>query len=434
MTETTRSPLVRLRWLLGAGLVLFLAGCASDAPLDTLDPAGRKAEDIDTLFTGVFWAATIVFVLVFGALAYIGYRFRVQKPGEDDEVFAGDYTDEEFPEQTHGNFALEIGWTVAPFVIMLVVAVFSLATLLDLDDVEAAPSGASYPDLEIMVVGHQWWWEYQYHLDGNTDTPPDLVTANDIVIPVNQDVQLYTTSRDVIHSWWIPRLNGKKDAAPGRVHPWVIQSNEIGRFAGQCTEFCGLSHAYMRMYTIAMDDADFATWVDNQLTVRQPLAEGDANYDGEQLFLAQCARCHVVFGVTERDRDGDGTTEADDLAMYGSLEDYRDLTDGTLGQGMHLEEGNLTAGAAPNLTHFATRSSYAGSFFELYADAQEIAEAGDYNEMAGGPHFRSVLEAWLRNAPAEKPNAQPEQARGMPALGLAEADIDSLTDYLLSLD
>ena len=78
-----------------------------------------------------------------------------------------------------------------------------------------------------------------------------------------------------------------------------------------------------------------------------------------------------MFGVTERDQDGDGEVELDDLAMFGEVEQYRDLTDGTLDQGKHLAEGNLTSGAAPNLTHFATRSSYAGSFFDLYPDSQE---------------------------------------------------------------
>jgi len=426
---------IRSRWLLFTGaLVLALTGCASDAPLDTLDPAGQNAKEIDGLFMGVTVAATVVFVLVFGAVAYISWKYRVRKPGKDDTHYAGDYPDEEFPDQVHGNFGLEIGWTIVPTVIMVVVAVFSLAVLLDLDDVDAAPAGASYPDVEVVVVGHQWWWEYQYHLDGNTDTAPDIVTANELVIPVQQDVQIYTTSRDVIHSFWIPRLNGKKDAAPGRIHPWVIDAKEVGRFAGQCTEFCGLSHAYMRMYTIALTDADFATWVENQQTQRTPLAEGDPNYEGQQIFLAQCSRCHVVFGLTERDNNGDGAVTPDDLAMYGNIDEYRDLTDGSLSQGMHLEAGNLTAGAAPNLTHFATRSSYAGSFFELYDDAQEITEDGGYLDLPGSAYFRSVLEAWLRNAPAEKPNAQPDQARGMPALGLAEADIDLLTDYLLSLD
>lgn len=423
----------RSRWLplSLAGLVLTLTGCAQDAPMDTLDPAGRKAESILNLYTGVIIVAGVVFVAVFGAVAFIAWKYRVRKPGADDTHYAGDYPDEEFPAQTHGNFQLEIGWTVAPTVLMVVIAIFTLSTHFALDDVEAAPPTSPYPDMEVLVVGQQWWWEYQYYLDGDTSKAPDIVTANELVIPVDQDIQIYTTSRDVIHSFWIPRLNGKKDAAPGRLHPWTIQSNEVGRFMGQCTEFCGLSHAYMRMYTVALDHDDFATWVDNQLVDREPLPESDPNYRGEQVFLAQCARCHAIEGLTSRDVDGDGEPEIDSTEMYGDIEEYRRLPD--LSQGMFLEEGNLTAGAAPNLTHFATRSSYAGSFFELYPDAQELAEAGDYLELPGNDYYRSVLEAWLRNPPAEKPNAQPEQPRGMPNLGLSEADIDALVDYLLTL-
>ncbi len=425
----SRNRLLMLGLLVGA---FALAGCASDAPLDTLDPAGSKAEDIDNFITPVFYVAGVILVAVFAAVGYMSWKFRVSKPKEGDTVYAGDYTDEEFPAQTHGHFALEIGWTIAPFLLLVVIGVFSVNIITGLDDVEASPD-AAYPDMEILVVGQQWWWEYQYHLDGNTDTPPDVVAANEMIIPVDQEIRIQVTSRDVIHSFWIPRLNGKKDAAPGRVHPWVIQANEVGRFAGTCTEFCGLSHAYMRMYTVAMEESDFETWLAQQQTPQTPLVEGDRNFKGQEVFVANCQRCHVVFGLTERDRDGDGTPEMDDLAMYGTLEDYRDLTDGTLSQGKHLEEGNLTAGAAPNLTHFATRSSYAGSFFQLYPDAQETAEAGDYLSLPGSDYFRGDLEAWLRNAPAAKPNAQPEQNRGMPALGLSEADIDSLTDYLLSL-
>ena len=85
---------------------------------------------------------------------------------------------------------------------------------------DAAPEGSTYPDAEVLVVGQQWWWEYHYYLDGIEGADqPDLVTANELVIPVNQDIRIYTTSRDVIHSFWIPRLNGKKDAVPGRTTP-----------------------------------------------------------------------------------------------------------------------------------------------------------------------------------------------------------------------
>ena len=99
------------------------------------------------------------------------------------------YGDEEFPEQVHGHFAAEIGWTIAPAILLLVIGIFSVALILDLDDVEASPNATRTRDMEIVVVGHQWWWEYQYHLDGDTDTPPDIVTANDVVIPVDQDIR-----------------------------------------------------------------------------------------------------------------------------------------------------------------------------------------------------------------------------------------------------
>ena len=186
------------------------------------------------------------------------------------------------------------------------------------------------------------------------------------------------------------------------------------------------------MYAVSLSQEDFQTWVTNQLETREPLQEGDKNYEGEQIFLQNCARCHVINGVTSREVSG--SVQLDAMAMYGNIEEYRDHTDGTLSQGKYTGPENLTAGAAPNLTHFATRSSYAGSFFELYTDAQEIAEAGNYLNLSGSDYGRGTLESWLRNSPVAKPNAQPEQARGMPNLNLSEADIDLLVDYLISLD
>lgn len=424
-----------LKWILFLTVfaLFFVTGCASDAPLDTLDPAGRKADGINNLINPIFIIAGIVFVIIQGAVLYIAWKFKVKAPTGDQDVIDGGYTDEKFPEQVHGHFAAEIGWTVGPTILMAAIAIFSVGVLITLDDVDAAPEGAPYPDVEVLVVGQQWWWEYQYYLDGmEGHSEPDFVTANDLVIPVKQDIRIYTTSRDVIHSFWVPRLNGKMDAVPGRTHPWVMQSDQIGRFAGQCTEFCGLSHAYMRNYTVAVSQEDFADWVANQLIERTPIVEGEDNYEGEQLFITNCARCHVINGVTERDRDG--TITADDMAMYGNIEEYRNHADGTLGQGKFTGEANLTAGAAPNLTHFATRSSYAGSFFELYPDAQEISDQGGYLGLAESDFSRGTLEAWLRNSPEAKPNAQPEQARGMPNLNLSEAQIDLLVDYLMVLN
>ena len=434
-TDMQSPPRRYLKWTFLCTIValFFLTGCASNAPLDSLAPAGRKSDGISDLINPIFIIAGIVFVFIQGAVLYIGWKYRVRAPKEDEETFDGGYADEEFPEQVHGHFAAEIGWTIGPTILMAAIALFSVGFLLNLDDVDPAPDGAQYPDVEVLVVGQQWWWEYHYYLDGiEGAAQPDFVTANDIVIPVGQDIKLQITSRDVIHSFWIPRLNGKKDAVPGRTSPWVIQSNEVGRFAGQCTEFCGLSHAYMRMYAVALTQEDFGSWVANQITIRDPLSEDDPNYEGEQLFITNCSRCHVINGVTER--DADGIVTADSMEMYGNIEEYRNHADGTLSQGKYTGEVNLTAGAAPNLTHFGTRSSYAGSFFELYPDAQEISDQGGYLNLTQSDYARGTLEAWLRNSPQAKPNAQPEQARGMPNLNLSEAQIDLLVDYLTSLD
>jgi len=304
--------------------------------------------------------------------------------------------------QNHGNIRLEILWTVIPGALLAVIAVFTLVTLFDLDEVDAAED-----DLVVTVIGQQWWWEFQYHLDGNTETPPDFVTANEMVIPVDTEIPLAVTSRDVIHSYWIPRLNGKKDAVPGRDHPWVIQANETGRFAGQCTEFCGLSHAYMRMWTEAVTAEEFDEWVAGQIAGKTRLVEGDVGFAGQQLFLQNCSSCHVVIGVTERDRDGDGVAEVDSWDLYDGADTY-------------VPADILTAGAAPNLTHLMTRQTYAGSYFDLYD------EDGNFN--------RSGVEAWVRNAPAQKPNDWENQQGMTPFTGLSAEQVDDLVDYLSTLN
>ena len=139
--------------------LLFLTGCANNAPLDSLDPAGEKSEGISDLINPIFVIAGIVFVFIQGAVLYIGWKYRVKAPREGQETFDGGYTDEEFPEQVHGHFAAEIGWTIGPTILMAAIAIFSVGFLLNLDDVDVAPEGAEYPEVEVLVVGQQWWWE-----------------------------------------------------------------------------------------------------------------------------------------------------------------------------------------------------------------------------------------------------------------------------------
>jgi cytochrome c oxidase subunit 2 len=399
-----------------------LAACGdSGKELNTFDPQGPSARSIDDLMTWVFIVAGIVLVLVFAVTLYMMVRFRASKHPEG-----------EFPEQLHGHMKAEIGWTIVPALILAGVAVFSVANYSKLNQYHEDEA------LDVVVVGNQWWWEYRYYFDGfdhDTDYDPDidvsieggtyegkiekhpdLITATQLVVPAGREIDLTITSRDVIHSFWIPKLNGKRDAVPGRMAPWKIEADEPGVYFGQCTEFCGLSHSRMRMQVVAMTPADFDAWVDEVsqgAKAPTPASQAwldqqrDPNYtdipDDEKLdaptetpaergltaFRAQCSRCHEVFGIN------------DDI----------------------YKGAEQVSGAAPNLTFFANRTTYAGGIFNLYN--------------ADGTLNRPQLEAWLRNPPAEKamaPNLDDAtKSRGMPNLGLDEATIDDLVEFLQTL-
>ena len=398
--------------LIALAVALALAACADEHPLDTLTEAGPDAQEINDLFFPVLGVAIIVFFLVQGAIIYLAVRYRARRraaaaAAQSDDPDDDLYGDDEYPEQVHGNLRLELAWTIIPTILLAVISVFTLISLVELNEVSAAED-----DLRVTVVGQQWWWEFQYHLDGDTSTPPDIVTANELVMPVRQQVPLEITSRDVIHSFWIPRLNGKKDAVPGRTHPWVIEADEPGRYMGQCTEFCGLSHAYMRMYAVVLEPAEWDQWVQGQLVDAAPLEPGEPGYEGQEIFLANCANCHVVNGVSD--------VNLDDLPD--GMGDYA---------GANAITSALVSGAAPNLTHVASRTTFAGSIFDLYEDRAEripyleVAERGDLN--------RGDLEAWIRNAPEQKAN-DPDGGRGMTAFpGLTDGEIDALVEYLTTL-
>ena len=382
----------RLALALLMPLVLFVASCASDAPQDTLQPKGPIARSIDGLWDGVFLVAVVVFVLVeFGTLALVA-RFRRRKDDSDDDL----------PTQTHGNTKLEIAWTLVPAVMLAVVGFFTLRTLFDVNQFDE-------DDLTIQVTGQQWWWEYTYDTDGDGFDDEDVLTANDLIIPAGVDVNLDIESNDVIHSYWIPSLNGKKDAVPGRTHELRLNADEPGTYVGQCTEYCGLSHGYMRQRVIALPQDEFEAWLTNQESDAQGPAEEEAAA-GAELFTTQCSGCHLARGIND--------TEFEEA-----------------GNGEEL----LVSGNAPDLTHFASRGVFAGGIFDLWLDddGDDIVEADEI----GGELNVAALEAWLRNPPAEKPMHAPyvpepgdEPVRGMPNFNLQEAQIDQLVAFLASLD
>jgi len=393
LTGSTRVRAFGLLALVG----LLASGCSfdGDTPQTTLEPKGPAAEKIDGLWDLTLWMAVVVFVLVEFGVLFVAWKFRKRK----------DDTGDELPEQLHGNTKLEIGWTALPAVILAFLAVFTVTTVLDLAE---EPEDAT----RIRVVGQQWWWSYDYDIDGDgvhadddvvkrgienpEEYETDIEVANEMVIPADEPVYLEIESRDVIHSFWIPALNGKKDAVPGRTHYLSIEADEPGTYIGQCTEFCGLSHAYMRMVVHALPRDEYDAWVEGQLEdAAEPQSAEVAA--GQEVFSQRCASCHLVDGLNTDGYDG----------------------------------ATVVAGAAPNLTHFASRGSFAGSIFPLWQDT-DGNDVVDWDEI-GGELNRNQLEAWLRNPPEEKPMAADDN-RGMPNLGLSEADIDSLVAYLTSLD
>lgn len=395
-------PTSRLRNLkIGAvaGVGVLLAGCAENAPQDTFAPEGPNAQKIDDLQRPIFYLAGIVGVIVFAVVGYALWKFKDRGQA--------------IPEQSHGNPKLEIGLTILPALILVGIAVPTVGVIMDLDE-------TADTECIVNVTGQQWWWEMDYPVqDGCGGIESPIITSGQMVIPTGAKVLIRGTSRDVIHSFWIPKLNGKRDMVPGRVHTLRMEADNPGIYAGQCAEFCGLSHANMRMEVVALDDADFEAWKANQLapyespTTEQALA-------GEQSFITNCSRCHQVDGLT--DTDGVPIVARPDLQVW--------------------------SGAAPNLTNLMTRNTFAGATWDLInsdrRDEVWEAEAEDfgalYLEGVTDEHFNEVdLREWLRNSPVKKPMyADPESLeetdglfRGMPYLALSEDQIDDLLAYLL---
>jgi len=230
-------------------LVLVLVGtaCSRDFPQTTLAPKGDLARIEDDIFyTTVKWA-TLVFVLVEGALVYAIFRFR-GKPGDAE------------PDQIHGNTVVEIVWTVIPALILAVIAVPTVKAIFKENE---TPKGSDV--LTVEVIGHQWWWEFRY-------PSLNLTTANELHVPVGRTVSLKMGAYDVIHSFWLPQFAGKRDVFPNRETRLWFTAEEPGEYTGQCAEFCGVQHGRMAFRVVAQDAAAFTAWSDHMKTLGAPPA------------------------------------------------------------------------------------------------------------------------------------------------------------------
>jgi cytochrome c oxidase subunit 2 len=301
-----------------AALALLLAACSEvkNNGQNSLEPKSPQADKIYNLFVPILIIAIIVGIAIIVATVVLAMKFRYKKGSNEN------------PKQIHGNTRLEIGWTILPALLLAIIAVPTVATIFDLAE-NPGPQA-----LQVNVEGKQWWWQFSY---------PDakVVTADEMVIPTGRDVFLHLKACDqpsgtsvtcnVIHSFWVPELSGKKDVVPGQTNTLTISADKPGTYLGQCAEYCGLSHANMRFRVIAKSPADFQQWLsEQQQGPVNPLYESDGTTPAgptQKLIVKtfQCINCHSF---------DDSST-----ATYG-----------------------------PNLTHLASRTVFASGAYPLTRD------------------------------------------------------------------
>jgi cytochrome c oxidase subunit 2 len=354
------------------------------------------------------------------------FRFR-ERPGAPE------------PKHIHGHTGLEILWTFIPAVIVLFIAVPTIR------GVFATQRTASDDALVVEVIGHQWWWEFRY-------PEQRIVTANELVLPINRDIDLRLHSADVVHSFWIPRVGGKRDVNPqprtvaaerARVNHLGFNIEQPGYYSGQCAEFCGESHALMRSAVVAMTEADFNEWVSTMgeggvlgmprdtLTVADAQTVADTPSAAPRTPTQQPARTPVnPTSPTGAPAPGRGVHQdvgpvppgAAQLAAMSpgepNLEQRgQELFTTRVCAACHTINGTPAKGTlGPNLTRFGVR---------------RMVGAGT------APSTVQNVEKWINRPQDLKPGVLMPGARegggGMPATGLSPDEVRAIATYLKSL-
>src|SRR5579884_267890 len=285
----------RSYWL---GVALILAGCAGHQQ-SAVDAAGKQAGDIAALWWYFFALLLLIFVIVL-AFTLIPLLRRDPPP----EYAPGEETHLP-PEATEKKLhRIVTAASVVTIVILLVLIVVSVAT-----GKAISKPNAPGPGLVVEVTGNQWWWYVRYV---NDDPRRIVVTANEIHVPVGRPVLMRGLSNDVIHSFWVPNLQGKRDLIPSRVTTEVFEADRPGRFRGQCAEFCGLQHAHMALWLVAEPQDKFDAWMEHQLQPASTPSDTEKLH-GQQVFLdSACALCHQITGTPAAGQNGP------DLTHFGS--------------------------------------------------------------------------------------------------------------------
>jgi cytochrome c oxidase subunit 2 len=274
-----------------AALALSLGGC--EGPQNMLDSSGPQADTIEGLWWVMLAVTSVVWLVVVAAMLVAIWRRRVRAE-------AVELSGEPKPHRRERSLGIAVAASVGLTVAILFA--FTIYSFVLERRVFAAPPRDA---LEIQVTGHQWWWQVRY-----MDKDPSKIaeTANEIHIPVGRKVTIRLSSPDVIHSFWVPNLHGKRDLIPGQEAIFWIEADRLGSYRGQCAEFCGWQHAHMSFWVHAEEPEAFQAWLEQQ---RRPAPEppDDLTRRGRDIFVTgPCAMCHAISGTTASARFGPDLT------------------------------------------------------------------------------------------------------------------------------
>lgn len=379
---------------LPALLAVFLTACNSTQyPNSIFHDNTEFNRDVGYLFDILLWLGGFVFVFVEGILLYTIFKYRRKN-------------DNDRPKHVHGNTTLEILWTAIPALILAFIAVPTVRVIFKTQATAAADA------LQVEVWGHQWWWEFRYPqyttpgANGKLDT---LTTANELYLPIGRKANFKLQTVDVLHSFWIPQMGGKRDLITNRVNYLWFTPDSVGENAwnGFCAEFCGESHANMHFKVFSVTPENFAAWTKHQLT---PAAFGAVAMTPAPVAAAVMGGAPVQqagFVTFPREKIPShavpSTPLPAGLAFNESLKgdpqrglDFMTKMGGGC-VGCHMINGNpvMMSRVGPNLTHIGSRSTIAGGIF---------------------PNDTRHLALWIKNSRRMKPGVM------MPTLGAGERD------------
>lgn len=419
---------------LTVGFALLLAACGRNHPDSIFHQRTDFNRDVDFLFKILIYAGTAVFIFVEAILVYTLIRYR-RRPGQPA------------PQHVHGNTTLEITWTVVPFLILVMIAIPTVRTIFK------TQAKARADALQVEVIGHQWWWEFRYPQYG-------IVTANELYLPIGRTVNFTLRTQDVIHSFWVPALAGKRDLISNHTnYLWYTpDSATANAWNGACVEYCGTSHANMRFKTFTVSQADFESWAKHQQEpAAPPPGAPPAPAPGAAPAAAPTTTSASIAPATPTQQPAGAAAPVAQVTQAGFIEFPREKVpdyavpktplpanlsydDNLLGKGDPANGAKLIVGAGaclgchsikgnpmmvgivgPNLTHIASRTTIAAGLY---------------------PNDARHLARWIKNAPVMKPGVlmltlgagEYDPVRKMkPSPGLTDQQIADIVAYLQTL-